>query len=302
MKRFLLPALALLLIITLIACSAPAQLQILLDNKEIDTLSMNIGASRSLSTNIPQGAAWQSSDETVVKITSSGKISALKEGTVTVTLTADGKTDRITVTVAKEPVVWTIGDSIFDFNDNSDHEAIPTMLRTLGYTNYCLDNIGGATICAGVGNGNSIQEHIQSGLYQDFLDKQGTPDLIILFRGTNDIYLRGSHPEQFAAITVEQTLQNVCNYFSTSFPNTRIVWATPMWRLGIDEGVMKEFRNVLHTTCKQHGIEVFDLHLQEPFASLNEKNYKDVLSDGVHPTYVVSFQMGNAFVKYLTGK
>ena len=303
MKRLLLIALVAILIIGISACdfllTAP---EILLDGQAIETLTLEIGQNLSLASSITQDATWSSSDNAVVKVTSAGKLFALKEGTVTVTLTAGSKTDSITVTVITQPTIWTIGDSIFDFNDDGPNTAIPLLVEETGYVHSCMDNIAGSTIYSSKGNGNSILEHITSGLYADFESTHGAPDLIVIFRGTNDIGWHVSDPNQYTLFQIEDAVHSVCEYFSTNYPDARIVWATPLWRLNIDEAIMNQFRQMLHTVCPQYGVEVFDLHLEAPFASINIENYADVLYDGIHPTFVASIQMKDAFVKYLTGK
>ncbi len=303
MKRLLLIALTIILVATMPACAFLfPEPQILLDGEEIETLTMEMGQDLSLSTNITKNAVWQSSDDTVVKATSAGKLFALKEGSVTVTLTAGSKTDSITVTVITKPTIWTIGDSIFDFNDNTPTSAIALLVEELGYENSCMDNIAGSTVHSGKGDGNSILEHINTGLYNGFYEQHGAPDLIVIFRGTNDVSETIWKPEIFTKYALEQAVRGVCQYFSTNYPDARIVWATPMWRIRIDEALMDDFRQLLHTVCPQYGVEVFDLHLEEPFASINDENYADVLYDGIHPSLSASLQMKDAFVKYLTGK
>jgi lysophospholipase L1-like esterase len=263
---------------------------------------MEMGQDLSLSTNITKDAVWQSSDDTVVKATSAGKLFALKEGAVTVTLTAGSKTDSITVTVITQPTMWTIGDSIFDFNDNGPNTAIPLLVEEAGYINSCMDNIAGSTVHSGKGDGNSILEHTVSGMYEGFYNAHGAPDLILIFRGTNDVNHGQVRPDLARKKPVEQAIKDVCAYFSTNYPNARIVWATPLWRETIDLPVLDEFRQLLHDLCPQYGVEVFDLHLVEPFASLDGTNYKTLLPDGVHPSHRGSFYMKDAFVAYLTGK
>lgn len=303
MKRFLLIFLSLLLVIAMTACDFLfAQPQILLDGKEIETLEMEMGKDITLSSNITEGITWKSSDDSVVKATSAGRLFALKEGTVTVTLTAGSKTNSITVTVITPPTMWTIGDSIFDFNDNGTTSPIYRLVEEAGYINSCMDNIGGATIYGVRGTGDSIEEHMQTGLYDEFYARHGAPDLIVIFRGTNDVYGNYNLPDMFTMQRIRQSVENVCQYFSAKYPDTRIVWATPIWRTIVTREALDEFRQMLHTVCPKYGVEVFDLHLVEPFASLNNDNYADVLYDGIHPTFLAALQMKDAFVNYLKSK
>ena len=303
MKRFLLISLVLLLVIAMTACDFLfAQPQILLDGKEIETLEMEMGKDITLSSNITEGITWKSSDDSVVKATSAGRLFALKEGTVTVTLTAGSQTSSITVTVASIPTAWIIGDSIFDEWDNGPTSPLFRLAEEAGYADFCTDSIGGSTFCNIKNDGNSIEEHIISGLYEDFCRTSGTPNLIIIARSTNDVNLLLRTDLDAPENTLEQGIRNVCAYFSSTYPDARIVWSTTLWRFNIDVAILDQMRDMLHNICPEYGVEVFDLHLQEPFASLSHDNYQNVLSDGVHLTFMGALEMKDAFVKYLTEK
>jgi len=300
MKRLFLIVFVIILIVTMPACAfLSPEPQILLNGEEIETLTMEMGQDLTLSTNIKKNAVWKSSDDTVVKATSAGKLFALKEGTVTVTLTAGGKTDSITVTVSSTPTAWIIGDSIFDEWDNGPTSPLARLAEEAGYVDYCMDNIGGSTYCNIKNDGNSIEEHITSGLYADFYKACGEPDLIIIARSTNDVNLLLRTDWTSPETTLEEGIRKVCAYFSTTYPNARIIWSTTLWRFNIDVAILDQMRTMLHTICPEYGVEVFDLHLEEPFASLNHSNYQDVLSDGVHLTFLGALKMKDAFLKYL---
>lgn len=303
MKRVFLIVLALLLVIPMSACSLFAEgPQILLNKEEISSLSLTIGQDIYLFASNEESAIWSSSDSSVVEVSDKGRLLAHSEGTATITLTVGEKTDSICVTVNPPKTAWTIGDSIFDWYDNSEHDAIQCLLIESGYSNHCLNNIGNATISGLNNDGIGIVDHIESGVYDGFYDMYGEPDLILIFRGTNDVNHGQVRPDLARKKPVEQAIKDVCAYFSTNYPNARIVWATPLWRETIDLPVLDEFRQLLHDLCPQYGVEVFDLHLVEPFASLDGANYKTLLPDGVHPSHRGSFYMKDAFVAYLTGK
>ncbi|HEX8693342.1 MAG TPA: Ig-like domain-containing protein [Longimicrobium sp.] len=48
--------------------------------------------------------AWESSDEAVAKVTSAGRVTALAEGTATITASSEGRAGRATLTVRPQPV------------------------------------------------------------------------------------------------------------------------------------------------------------------------------------------------------
>lgn len=370
----------------LIACSyvfdSP---KILLEGEEIEALSMFAGQELLLSSDCVSGANWQSSDDTVVTVEADGYLRARKEGSVTVTLTAMGKSDSVSITVTPyipveevktvtdafvikaggkknlgvsvlpqnasdasltyevipadgmltvadgmltasseaisgttyEIVItnsrsavsatvqvtiseirgltaWTIGDSIFDFRDNSENDMVQSFLKNSGYVNFCMDNIAGATVRAASGVG--VIEHIQNGMY----DAWEEPDLIVLFRGTNDAYFGVQQPQFFTPESIEKAIEDTCIYFSENYPDARIVWATPLWRADVAVEKVDWIRSLIHTYCAQYSIEVFDLHLTEDFAGLSHENFGAILYDGIHLTDLGAAYMKEAFTQYLT--
>ncbi len=200
---------------------------------------------------------------------------------------------KVTISHIRGLTAWTIGDSIFDFNDNSETAMVQTMLRESGYVNFHMDNIAGATVRAASGVG--VIDHIASGMY----DSWEAPDLILLYRGTNDMYFGVQQPHFFTPESIEQAVIDTCIYFSEAYPDARIVWATPIWRSDVKAEKMDEMRTLLHTYCPQYGIEVFDLHLAESFAALSHENFGTVLYDGIHPTALGAQYLKDAFKQYL---
>lgn len=203
-------------------------------------------------------------------------------------------TVQVTISFVRGLTAWTIGDSIFDFRDKSDSDMVQSFLKDSGYINYCMDNIAGATVRAASGVG--IIEHIQSGMY----DAWEEPDLIVIFRGTNDAYFGVQQPHFFTPDSIEKAVKDTCIYFSQNYPDARIVWATPLWRADVAAEKVDVIRNLLHTYCPQYGIEVFDLHLTENFANLSHENFGAVLYDGIHLTDLGATYMKEAFTQYLT--
>lgn len=214
-------------------------------------------------------------------------------------LTATNSRSAVSCTVEavisqlKGLTAWTIGDSIFDFRDNSQTDTVQTMLQQTGYTNLYMDNIAGATIRAASGVG--IIEHIESGMY----DVWPEPDLIIVFRGTNDVYFSIQQPNFFTEDSIVEAVEKTCQYLHEHYPDARIIWATPLWRNDIEVERMDWMRQLLHSTCPQYEIEVFDLHLAEGFANLSRESFAAVQYDGIHLTDLGAQYLCDAFVAYL---
>lgn len=203
-------------------------------------------------------------------------------------------TVQVTISEVRGLTAWTIGDSIFDFRDNSETDMVQSFLKDSGYVNFCMDNIAGATVRAASGVG--VIEHIQNGMY----DAWEEPDLIVLFRGTNDAYFGVQQPHFFTPESIEKAVEDTCIYFSENYPDARIVWATPLWRADVAVEKVDWIRSLIHTYCAQYGIEVFDLHLTEDFASLSHENFGAVLYDGIHLTDLGANYLKDAFVEHLT--
>lgn len=203
-------------------------------------------------------------------------------------------TVQVTISEIRGLTAWTIGDSIFDFRDNSENDTVQSFLKEAGYVNFCMDNIAGATVRAASGVG--VIEHIQSGMY----DAWEEPDLIVIFRGTNDAYFGVHQSTFFTPESIEKAIEDTCIYFSENYPDARIVWATPLWRADVSAEKVETIRNLIRTYCAEYGIEVFELHQTENFASLSYENFGAVLYDGIHLTDLGATYLKEAFVEYLT--
>lgn len=203
-------------------------------------------------------------------------------------------TFMIEISELKGLTAWTIGDSIFDFRDNSETDMVQSLLTQSGYTNFYMDNIAGSTVRAASGVG--IIDHIGSGMY----DAWPEPDLIIVYRGTNDVYFSIQQPNFFTEHSIIEAVQKTCQYLHENYPDARIVWATPLWRNDVGADRLNWMRQLLHDTCPQYGIEVFDLHLAENFADLSSENFGPVLYDGIHLTDLGAQYLRDAYIAYLT--
>lgn len=78
--------------------------------REQETKSVNYTVTPKEATN--KDAVWKSSDEQIASVDSTGKITAKKEGTCTITVTVDGKTDEIDVVVKSGPNFQEVYDTI----------------------------------------------------------------------------------------------------------------------------------------------------------------------------------------------
>lgn len=95
-------------------------------------------------------------------------------------------------------------------------------------------------------------------------------------------------------------MEQTCRYLREKFPDARIVWATPLWRSDVAAERMDWMRLLLHDTCPQYGIAVFDLHLEQGFAEVSHENFGSVLYDGIHLTDLGALYLKDAFIRYLS--
>lgn len=284
-----------MLFLCLSGCTQP-QLTILTENgASADGMVLYEGQSRQLnpSFNIA-GLSWAVADTQIAEITADGTLAAKKAGVTTVTLTAGSLTAATEVQILPGRCVWTIGDSIFDYRDNEANDMVQTIFNSSGYATLHMDNLAGATIQSARNMG--IIDHIQSGLYESW----ETPDLIVIFRGTNDAYFDLNQPNIFdSGQTLEQAIVQVCEYFHNLCPEAKIVWATPIYRADVPQQDLDKVRNALHEICSFYQLEVFDLHLQGTFGKLNYDNHWQLLYDGIHLHDIGASDMIDVFSAYL---
>lgn len=191
-------------------------------------------------------------------------------------------------------VAWTIGDSIFDFNDINDNDMVQTILKNAGYAKWRMDNIAGRTVRAASSVG--VVDHIDVGMYEVWEE----PDLILIQCGTNDCYYMLQQPQFFTKDSVVAAIEKSCEYFRGCHPDARIVWSTPIWRIDASQDNLQFFIDALHQICPRYDIEVFDLHLTDSFVNVSAENFGEVLSDGIHPNAQGKACYVTEFGKYLS--
>lgn len=220
----------------------------------------------------------------------------LSRYTLTFTNQRSGKEATAILGVMEETqmIAWTIGDSIFDFNDVNDSDMVQTILKNAGFNKWRMDNIAGRTVRAASSVG--VVDHIDSGMY----DAWEEPDLILIQCGTNDCYYMQQQPQFFTRDSVVFAIEKSCEYFRWRYPDARIVWSTPIWRIDAAQEDLQFFTEALHEVCLRYDIEVFDLHLTDSFASITAENFGEVLVDGIHPNAQGKACYVKEFGKYLS--
>lgn len=209
-----------------------------------------------------------------------GVVKAVSAGEATVTATSGEQSVSCKVKVGG--AMLAIGDSIFTA------ELSPLMLETiaedLGYTLY-RDTIGGSTIAPASGVG--IVDHIDSGHYDELM-AEIQPDLILINRGTNDVYWSGTTGNPLRLGTKDTTdntktygaLKYSIDYLQKKYPKARIVWTNSVYRTDVEIERLDEFNVILKEICYEKGVEVVNLRQAFP---ANKGNAADLFVDGIHP-------------------
>ncbi len=110
MKKLLSVLLAVMMILSLAACAGDEVVHPEAVIMEKDAIALTVGQEETLSAVVDLNATdrsvtWSSSDEAVATVDANGKVTAVAEGTATITVTTNdgGKTDTCTVTVSPAP-------------------------------------------------------------------------------------------------------------------------------------------------------------------------------------------------------
>jgi len=237
---------------------------------------------------------WSVEDDKVADILLDGTLTAKKEGVTTVTLSSVFQTVTANIQVMPGRCAWTIGDSIFDYRDNGSEDMVQTIFNSSGYSTLCMDNLAGSTIRSARNMG--IIDHIQSGMYENWDE----PDLIVIFRGTNDAYFALNEPNVFKTNqTLEEAVEQICQYFRSLHPKAKIVWATPIYRADVPQKDLDQVRSTLYKICPQYQVGVFDLHMMGAFGKLNYDNNWQLLYDGIHLHDIGAAEMITCYQEYL---
>lgn len=296
MNRLISLILAAVLCLSCVACAGQS-LEILSEGGSVEQMTLYEGQKLQLAPSIEgKNFVWSVDEPDVATVEADGTLTARRQGTAVVTLTSGKRTAQLRLQVLSGRTAWVIGDSIFDYRDNSETDMVQTIFNTAGYGALRMDNLAGSTIRAARNMG--IVDHIESKLYESW----ETPELIVIFRGTNDAYFDRAEPGIY---TKEQTLseavEQVCSYFRTLQPQAKIVWLTPLWRADVPASELDVVRETLHSICPKYDVTVFDLHEQGTFGKLNYDNHFLLLYDGIHLHDIGAADMTDILSEYLKG-
>ena len=181
--------------------------------------------------------------------------------------------------------MWVIGDSIMT------QEFTGTMVGEIadetGFTLF-RDTISGSTIAPASSIG--IVDHIDSKLYENDFEIYGAPKLILIQRGSNDLYWSGQagnplkmgDPSSTDKKTTYGAIRYILDYLTGRYPEARIIWSTTFFRTDVDNGRIQEFNNNLKAIASEYdNVEILDLYELTGFNAGNAGKY---MIDGIHPS------------------
>lgn len=222
---------------------------------------------------------YVSSNTDVVRV-ENGVLTGVSAGKATVTANAGTKSAEVTVTVGG--VMLAIGDSIYtsDFSPM----LLDTIASDLGYT-LVRDTISGSTIAPASSVG--IVDHIRNGLYDELL-ADAAPDLILIGRGTNDVYWSGiagnplklGEPDSENPSETYGAIRYTIEYFRNKYPAARIVWTNSIARSDAALDRIRDFNANLARICAEYGVDVIDLH---EATGITTASLGKMTIDGIHP-------------------
>lgn len=187
--------------------------------------------------------------------------------------------------VKAENAMWVIGPSTLttDFSG----AMLEELAQETGHTLF-RDTISGRTIAPASGIG--IVDCIDNRLYEDGFEPFGTPQVIVIYGGSNDLYWSSQPGNALRLGELDSTdktqtygaLRYTLDYFTTRYPTARIVFATGHYRTDIETDALTAYIENLHAIVSEYKqVEFLDMYTLTGF---NEENAIQYLIDGVHPT------------------
>lgn len=187
--------------------------------------------------------------------------------------------------VKVDNAMWVIGAS----TDTQDFSSTmwDEIASETGHTLF-RDTISGSTIAPASSIG--IVDHIDSKLYENNFAPFGEPKVIVITRGSNDVYwssqpgnaLKLGDPDSTDKTTTYGAIRYTLDYLTTLYPNARIIWSNMGYREDADEASRAEFnKNLAAIIAEYDGVELLD---RSALSGINAENAIQYLIDGIHPT------------------
>lgn len=186
---------------------------------------------------------------------------------------------------AIENSLWVLGDSIM--TEDYTGSMLADIASNAGYTLF-RDTISGTTIAPASSLG--IIDHIDSGFYESNFGLFGDPKVIVIQRGSNDLFwstqigntLKLGDVNSTDKTTTYGAIRYALDYFTGKYPNAKIVWSNMLYRSDVETSLIEEFNRNLAIICAEYeNVEVLDLYNLSGINASTETRY---LIDGIHPS------------------
>ncbi|MGI6782027.1 MAG: Ig-like domain-containing protein [Acholeplasmataceae bacterium] len=199
-----------------------------------------------------------------------------------------------------ENSLWVLGDSIM--TEDFTGSMLANIANEAGYTLF-RDTISGSTIAPASSIG--MIDHIDSNYYENSFGMFGTPKVIAIQRGTNDVFWSNQPGNALKLGDVNSTdktttygaIRYTINYFMTKYPGVKIIWSNMIYRADVELEKIMEYNNNLTIICAEfENVEVFDLYTLTGINASNETQY---LIDGIHPSNLGKKILTNLWIQKL---
>ena len=119
----------------------------------------------------------------------------------------------------------------------TQNNKFPTLFSNIVGLNYTNRSVAGALFSSGFNNDKTIYTQIQE------IPNKESLDFLFIAGGINDWQL------DVPLETFKTTIETVCDYINSNFPNTNIIWITPIneagWGNRGTAGEVQEYRNII---------------------------------------------------------
>ena len=173
-------------------------------------------------------------------------------------------------------VYLAVGDSI-TFGEGNDGKSYADIIAD-EHNDVCLEKIALGGLRA-----KELVVYANNG----YLDVDKTPNLVTLFVGTND------YGTEISLDEFENSVDSLISIVKKQFPNSRIVFITPLYRdyfgdrTNIISGMVNkigislyEYRDIIKKKASEQGLEIYELTEDE---FINKDNLRELTYDGLHP-------------------
>ena len=143
-----------------------------------------------------------------------------------------------------------------------------------------------------------------------------TPDVVIMFAGTNDAWFSDSRPGLFDSVppirdiegvspadvtTLKGSVNLVCERVSRDFPESEVVIVTPPYSRKIADSLIEKVGECLNEVAQERGVKCIRGDLLFGFEIERENSAEPLTTDGVHPNEAGALKIAEIIFNSLRG-